>query len=178
MPQSLINSSEPGQSHAEEARAPRLARGGGQKQIALKLAGLERIVGLHLGIGHSLLVNKLEPQLKPLGLTAKQVTILWLAEANPDLTQIELSRFLEIERATIHQFTRSLVKNGMIEIVPHPTDRRATTLRPTALGKAKLAEARTIIARHETETVAVLSPIERRLLLELLMKLHGAARPD
>ncbi|WP_374283950.1 MarR family winged helix-turn-helix transcriptional regulator [Novosphingobium sp.] len=177
MPQPLTERLEPGQPPADEARAPRLARGG-QKQISLKLAGLESIVGLHLGIGHSLLVNKLEPQLKPLGLTAKQVTILWLAEANPDLTQIELSRFLEIERATIHQFTRSLVKNGMIEIVPHPSDRRATTLRPTALGKAKLAEARTIIARHETETVAVLSPIERRLLLELLMKLHGAARPD
>lgn len=166
--------------HAELVRSPQRAprATSGQKQLALHLAGLEGIVGLHMGIGHSLLVNKLEPQLKPLGLTAKQVTILWLAEANPDLTQIELSRFLEIERATIHQFTRSLVKNGMIEIVPHPLDRRATTLRPTALGTAKLAEARAIIARHETEATASLSPIERRLLLELLMKLHGASRPD
>ncbi|WP_176399738.1 MarR family winged helix-turn-helix transcriptional regulator [Novosphingobium sp. B 225] len=163
----------------QPAAAARPARAAaGQKQIALRLAGLEGIVGLHLGIGHSLLVGKLEPQLKPLGLTAKQVTILWLAEANPDLTQIELSRFLEIERATIHQFTRSLVGNGMIDIVPHPTDRRATTLRPTPLGTAKLAEARAIIARHETEATSALSPIERRLLLELLMKLHGAARPD
>ena len=53
-----------------------------------------------------------------------------------------------------------------------------TTLRPTALGTAKLAEARAIIARHETEATSALSPIERRLLLELLMKLHGSAQPD
>ena len=172
MTEPLVADTEPLRSQARPARAA------GQKQLALRLAGLEGIVGLHLGIGHSLLVGKLEPLLKPLGLTAKQVTILWLAEANPDLTQIELSRFLEIERATIHQFTRSLVKNGMIEIIPHHTDRRATTLRPTALGTAKLAEARAIIARHETEATSALSPIERRLLLELLMKLHGSAQPD
>ena len=67
---------------------------------------------LHLGIGHSLLVQRLDPKLKALGLTAKQVTIMWLVEANPAITQIEIGRFLAIERSTIHQFTRSLVKNG------------------------------------------------------------------
>lgn len=179
MSQSATQSPVSGRSAALDGSSARQSRtAAGHKQAVLKLAGLEGIVGLHLGIGHSLLVNKLEPQLKPLGLTAKQVTILWLAEANPDLTQIELSRFLEIERATIHQFTRSLVRNGMIEIVPHRTDRRATTLRPTELGRRKLAEARAIIARHETEATAVLSPIERRLLVDLLMKLYGASRPD
>lgn len=150
--------------------APRAAR-----SPALRLAGLDGIVGLHLGIGHSLLVLKLEPQLKPLGLTAKQVTILWLAEANPDITQIEISRFLGIERATIHQFTKSLVKNGMISIEPSRNDRRATRIQITDKGLGALDKARDIIARHETEATAMLSPIERRLLLDLLTKIHAGA---
>ncbi|MDE2596372.1 MAG: MarR family transcriptional regulator [Sphingomonadales bacterium] len=142
---------------------------------SLRLAGLDGIVGLHLGIGHSLLVLKLEPQLKPLGLTAKQVTILWLAEANPEITQIEISRFLGIERATIHQFTKSLVRNGMIAIEPSRSDRRATRIHITDKGLSALDQARAIIARHETEATAMLSPIERRLLLDLLTKIHAGA---
>ena len=138
----------------------------------LHLAGLEQIVGLHLGIGHSLLVLKLEPRLKPLGLTAKQVTILWLAEANPDITQIEISRFLGIERATIHQFTKSLVKNGMIAIEPSHSDRRATRLQLTDKGRLAVEQARAVIAEHEAEATAMLTPIERRLLVDLLVKLR------
>lgn len=138
----------------------------------LHLAGLDQIVGLHLGIGHSLLVLKLEPRLKPLGLTAKQVTILWLAEANPDITQIEISRFLGIERATIHQFTKSLVKNGMIAIEPSHSDRRATRLQLTDKGRLAVEQARAVIAEHETEATAMLTPIERRLLVDLLIKLR------
>ncbi len=151
---------------------------GPAKLTNLKLAGLDGIVGLHLGIGHSLLILKLEPQLKPLGLTAKQVTILWLADANPDISQIEISRFLEIERATIHQFTKSLVKNAMIEIVPSRSDRRATRIQLTDKGREKLALARDIIIGHETEAMSVLTALEKRLLLDLLMKLHGANEPD
>ena len=138
----------------------------------LRLAGLDGIVGLHLGIGHSLLVLKLEPQLKPLGLTAKQVTILWLAQSNPDITQIEISRFLGIERATIHQFTKSLMKNGMIEVVPSRNDKRATRILLTDKGLAALDGARDVIAAHEAEATAMLTPIEKRLLLDLLTKLR------
>ena len=139
----------------------------------LKLAGLDRIIGLHLGICHSKLVQRLDPQLKPLDLTAKQVTILWLANANANLTQADIARFLQIERATIHQFVRSLLKNGLIVIEPNPNDRRATRIGLTEAGRARLAEAQAVIAAHETEATSVLSEIERNLLLALLIKLHG-----
>jgi DNA-binding MarR family transcriptional regulator len=100
------------------------------------------------------------------------VTILWLAEANPDITQIEISRFLGIERATIHQFTKSLVKNGMIAIEPSHSDRRATRLQLTDKGRLAVEQARAVIAEHETEATAMLTPIERRLLVDLLIKLR------
>lgn len=140
----------------------------------IKLAGLEGIVGLHLGIGHSLLVQRLDPKLKALGLTAKQVTIMWLVEANPDITQIEIGRFLAIERSTIHQFTRSLIKNGMIRVVQSETDGRSSRIELTDKGRDSLARARKVIIAHEAENTAQLTPIERRLLLDLLFKLGGA----
>lgn len=140
----------------------------------MRMAGLETIVGLHFGIGHSLLVQRLDPKLKELNLTAKQVTIMWLVEANPDITQIEIARFLAIERSTIHQFARSLVRNGMIRVAQSETDGRSSRIELTDLGRIGLAKAREIIIQHETETTAKLTAIERRLLLDLLHKLVGS----
>ena len=145
----------------------------GRARDGIALAGLEGIVGLHLGIGHTLLVQQLDPKLKALELTAKQVTIMWLAEANPAITQIEIARFLGIERSTIHQFVRSLVKNGMIRVVQSATDGRSSRIELTPKGHDRLEAARDIIIAHETETTSALTPIERRLLLDLLLKLAG-----
>jgi DNA-binding MarR family transcriptional regulator len=139
----------------------------------IKLAGLETIVGLHLGVGHSLVVQRLDPKLKRLNLTAKQVTIMWLVEANPEITQIEIARFLGLERATIYQFVRSLMRHDMIRVEQSATDGRSSRMELTAKGRESLAHAREIIVAHETETIARLTPIERRLLLDLLHKLVG-----
>lgn len=149
-----------------------LFRGAGAT-TSLNLAGLERIIGLHLGVCHSKLVQRLEPQLKPLDLTAKQVTILWLASANAHLTQADIARFLQIERATIHQFIRSLLKNGLVVVEPNPRDRRATRVCLTEAGRTRLAQAQKVIQEHEEEGTSALSEIERDLLLALLIKLHG-----
>ena len=158
---------------ARAAREP-LREGRTSRSDNIKLAGLEGIVGLHLGIGHSLVVQPRDHKLKALGLTAKQVTIMWLVEANPAITQIEIGRFLAIERSTIHQFTRSLVKNGMIRVVQSETDGRSSRIELTDKGRDSLARARKVIIAHEAENTAQLTPIERRLLLDLLFKLGGA----
>ena len=158
-------------------RITRIARydaRGAQVSLDLKFAGLESIVGLHLGIGHSLLVQRLDPKLKSLDLTAKQVTIMWLAEANPEISQIEIARFLGIERSTIHQFVRNLVRNGMITVMPNELDGRSSRIEITPKGQEHLAAARNVIIAHEVDGTARLTPIERRLLLELLYKLAGA----
>lgn len=139
----------------------------------INLGGLDQNIGLHLGIAHSLTVLKLDPKLNRLGLTAKQVTILWLAEANPGISQVEIARFLELERSTIHQFTKSLVKNGLVELSPSLSDRRSHGMFMTPAGGEALARAREVIAQHELEANARLTSVERMLLLELLTKLCG-----
>lgn len=170
-----MNTPDPALPLAAKSHAARTAqRSDGMTFGAIRLAGLEGIVGLHFGIGHSLLVQRLDPKLKPLNLTAKQVTIMWLAEANPAITQIEIARFLGIERSTIHQFVRSLVRNGMIRVVQSETDGRSSRIELTDSGLAALAKAREVVIAHETESTAHLTPIERRLLLDLLHKLVGS----
>ena len=140
---------------------------------AIHLAGLEDNIGLHVGIGHALLVQKLDPKLKDISLTAKQVTIMWLVDANPEISQSEISRFLCVERATIHQFTRSLVMNGLIEVEKSRIDGRSSRMELTGEGRKALAAAREIIVSHEIEATAKLSMAERGLLLDLLQKLIG-----
>lgn len=151
-----------------DARAKRAVR-------QIKLDGLDQNIGLHLGIAHSLTVLKLDPKLNRLGLTAKQVTILWLAEANPGISQVEIARFLELERSTIHQFAKSLVKNGLLELLPNLTDRRSQGMHLTSAGNEALAYAREVVAQHEVEANVRLTTVERSLLLQLLTKLCGGS---
>ncbi|GMM60170.1 hypothetical protein NUTIK01_09470 [Novosphingobium sp. IK01] len=141
----------------------------------LALDGLDAVLGLHIGTAHSLFVGRLERQLDPLGVTPKQVAILWLVKANPGIRQTGLSRFFRIERPTVHQFVRQLRENGFLINEPCKHDRRAGGLWITPEGQAILAQARAVIGAYEAERVAGLSGEERAELFRLLAKLCATA---
>lgn len=152
---------------------PRRNENGQPRDLALD--GLERVLGLQLGRASSILIDKLEPRLKHLQATPKQIAILWLAQANPGLTQAELARFFALERATVHQFTKSLARAGLITIEPCPDDGRSMRLGLSDLGRKVLAQARTIIAAHEAEATVGLTAAELARLFALLGKLRMGA---
>lgn len=141
----------------------------------LALDGLDAVLGLHIGTAHSLFVGRLERQLDPLGVTPKQVAILWLVKANPGIRQTGLSRFFRIERPTVHQFVRQLRENGFLINEPCKHDRRAGGLWITLEGQAILAQARAVIGAYEAERTAGLSGEERDELFRLLAKLCATA---
>ncbi len=141
----------------------------------LDLDGIDSVLGLHIGTVNTLFVTRLEKRLDPLRITPKQVAMLWLVNANPGVKQTELSKFFQIERPTVHQFVRQLIKNGFLVNEPSKLDRRAGGLSLTDAGREVLAKAQLEIATHEDQLTACLTSREKAELFRVIMKLYLAA---
>ena len=141
----------------------------------LALDGLDTILGMHIGTSFTLFVSRLERKLDALSVTPKQVAILWLVNANPGVKQTDLSRFFQIERPTVHQFVRQLMRNGFLINEPSKLDRRAGGLWITESGATTLAQARRVIVDHENELTTSLTAREKSELFRILMKLQQSA---
>lgn len=138
----------------------------------LDLDGLDSVLGLHIGTVNTLFVTRLEKQLDPLNVTPKQVAILWLVNANPGVKQTDLSKFFQIERPTVHQFVRQLMKNGFVINKPSELDRRAGGLWLTDAGRDVLTISRAAIVEHEDLLTGCLTSREKSELFRMLMKLY------
>lgn len=141
----------------------------------LDLDDLDSVLGLHIGTVNTLFVTRLEKRLDTMSVTPKQVAILWLVNANPGLKQTDLSKFFQIERPTVHQFVRQLIKNGFVVNEPSKLDRRAGGLWLTDEGREVLARSRLAIAEHEMELTSKLTALEKSELFRILMKLYLTA---
>lgn len=117
----------------------------------LELDGLDDLIGLKLGIAYTALTLQLRNRLSEYGLTPKQVSILWLIKSNSEISQVELSRFFNIGRASINQFVQSLLRKGLICFTNGREDRRYRGLELTGAGLDALFGAREIVRGHQNE---------------------------
>lgn len=106
-----------------------------------------------------------------LALRQVEFTILALVDANPELLASALARALAVTPPNITMWLDRLETRGLIERQRSVTDRRAQHLRTTAAGAAAVTGLARGIVREEQAALALLSPGERVLLVELLRKL-------
>ncbi|MEW5423001.1 MarR family winged helix-turn-helix transcriptional regulator [Amorphus sp. 3PC139-8] len=139
---------------------------------ALSLAPLEGVIGFRLRrlqgrfVSHwSRLFRDLHPQITPV-----QGGILLLVEGNPGLTQVGLSRLLQVETPTLLQSLSPLIEADLIARQRSPRDRRAYELRLTDAGHSAADTVRSVTARHESALLGALTARERDTLLRLLDK--------
>lgn len=109
--------------------------------------------------------------LEPLGLRPKVFGVLTIIAARPGVSQHQLGASLGIDPSSMVAFLDELEAAGLAERRVHPDDRRARRVHLTAEGKATLRRARARAGALEDEVLAPLSPPERELLHELLLKL-------
>ena len=80
------------------------------------------------------------------GLTTSRTHLLWiLGEAGPS-TQQSLAAALDVSARNVTGLLDGLVGSGHVSCEPHPTDRRATLVTPTAKGEAVI---RSLIDSHD-----------------------------
>jgi len=97
-----------------------------------------------------------------------QYSVLVVIEANPGLSQADLSERLGIERARLVRLLDGLEKRGLIRRRRSPSDRRSHALHLTAQGERDLAPIKALAAEHEARLTTRLGPKKREALLTAL----------
>ncbi|SCK09644.1 DNA-binding transcriptional regulator, MarR family [Variovorax sp. HW608] len=99
-----------------------------------------------------------------------EYTVLCLIHENPDVSAARLAKALAVTAPNIAAWIERLEKRGLIQRIPHATDRRAQYLRTTPEGATLATKATRSVLEGEQESLSDLSKGERLMPPELLHK--------
>ncbi len=134
---------------------------------------LDDILGFHIRLAHGAVYRHFNETFGGIGLTQKQTSVLWLVNDDPGISQADIARRLQMDRATMMAITNSLTGRGLLERAAATGDRRRQTLHLTDSGTAALTVARAAVAAHESWLKSRFTPEEVRHLLGLLRRVHA-----
>jgi DNA-binding MarR family transcriptional regulator len=134
---------------------------------------LDEILGFHIRLAHGAVFRHFNDTSGALGLTQMQTSVLWLVSDEPGVSQVDIARRLQIDRATMMAITNVLAKRGLLERGSSTKDRRRQTLHLTPSGAVALTAARQAVAAHEAWLKARFTPEEVGQLVALLRRIHG-----
>lgn len=143
------------------------------KGRAEDLGGLEDVLGLCIRMAHGAVQRHFSGHFAALGLTQKQVSVLWLFDARPGAAQTEIAQALQMDRATTMTLVHGLERRGLLARAPDADDARKVAFDLTAAGRALLASARAAVASHEQWLQSHFSPDEVATLKTLLGRIYG-----
>jgi DNA-binding MarR family transcriptional regulator len=136
------------------------------------VGALDGIVGFHIRLAHGAVYRHFTETFVDLGLTQKQVSLLWLVDDEPGVAQIELGQRLRMDRATTMTIVNRLEQRGYVQRQRSRSDGRKQALYLTAAGEAALAKARACIDAHEAWLKSRFTSDEVKKLVELLSRIH------
>lgn len=133
---------------------------------------LEDILGLHISLASSTILQHFRRRLERLQLTQKQTSLLWLVSENPGLSQVDFARLFGIDRATMLGITNSLTQRGLIERRAVADHGRRLGLHLTPAGAALLIDAKAEVGAHEKWVKKRYSAAEVALIKSLMKRLY------
>jgi DNA-binding MarR family transcriptional regulator len=136
------------------------------------LGELDSILGLHIRRVHGAIQRHFAENFGELGLTQKQISVLWLAGAHPGIAQTDIARVLDMDRATTMTLVHALEKRGLLSRTPSEVDGRRIAFGLTGDGSDLLAEAKAAIAKHEAWLAGRYSKAEMKQLRSLLTRIY------
>lgn len=136
----------------------------------LDVSGLTHLVGYAASRASIELKKSFKRQLGPLRVKAVEFSILVLVDTNADVNQKQLCESLDVSAPNMAVTLDRMVERGWVERVRGTRDRRAQFVHLTPAGREFVQRARKIAATMEQPALRVLSPAERALLIELLLK--------
>ena len=110
---------------------------------------LDVVLGLRIRLAHGALQRHFTDNFAGLGLTQKQVSVLWLLDERPGLAQTDLARTLQMDRATTMAIVHGMEKRGLVSRERATGDARRIALSLTPDGAEMLIDARVAVESHE-----------------------------
>lgn len=133
---------------------------------------LNDIVGFHIRLAHGAVYRHFTETFSDLELTQKQVSVLWLVDDHPGLSQTDIGSRLQMDRATTMTLINRLQSRGFLRRKKSRSDGRKHALHLTPEGEVALSRAKICIQEHETWLKSRYTDKELKVLLELLDRLH------
>jgi DNA-binding MarR family transcriptional regulator len=161
-------------------RRPAHAEGGGSAQPdSLGRSGRARrepSVANLVMLASRLFARALHARLEPHGVAPGQLAVLRRLWEEDGLTQASLARETRVEQPTMARTLDRMARDGLIERVASPHDRRAFNVRLTRRGKQLRRAIGAEAAGLDRVALTGLSEAERRKLGELLRRLAASLR--
>jgi DNA-binding MarR family transcriptional regulator len=136
------------------------------------IGAIDAILGFHIRLAHGAVLRHFGEHFAELGLTQKQVSVLWLTHDHPGIAQTDLARRLQMDRATTMAIVHALERRHLIARERAEDDRRRIGLALTEEGRTAFEEARAAIVTHEQWLKARFTKAEVTQLVALLRKIH------
>ena len=136
------------------------------------IGGIADIVGFHIRLAHVAVYRHFTETFTDLELTQKQVSALWLVDDHPGISQIEVGRRLQMDRATTMTIVNRLQERDFLRRERSESDGRKQALFLTDEGRDALGHAKSCIAEHEAWLKSRFRPDEVKNLVEMLARIH------
>jgi DNA-binding MarR family transcriptional regulator len=137
-----------------------------------ELGDLNGIVGFHIRLAHGAVYRHFTETFVDLDLTQKQASTLWLVNAHPGISQIDLGGRLRMDRATTMTIVNRLQDRAYLRRERSASDARKQALYLTENGREALARAKAAIAEHEAWLKSRFTHEETEKLVEMLTRIH------
>ena len=145
---------------------------GAGEDNALQLGELSELLGYVLKRAQLKVFEDFLRCVAPLQLTPAQFSVLLLLDKNPGRNQTEIANTLGILRPNFVAMLDALESRDLCARMRSANDRRSHIVVLTDKGRAVLARAKKLVAsKHEARLNALLGPVNRAALLEMLAKI-------
>lgn len=111
--------------------------------------------------------------LRELGLAAGQLPVLVSLKKSKALSQAELARIAQVEQPSMAQLLARMERDGLVERVADPQDKRSRLISLTPLAARRLPKAKALMDAHVEQALAGFSPEEIEQLTALLLRLDA-----
>lgn len=108
-----------------------------------------------------------------LGVTSPQRVALRAIAFDPELSAAALARALHVDRSSVAGILRRLQQAGLVELTPHPQDRRRARLGLTPRGRAMDSLAEGTVEAAMARTLAGMPEEEQRVVARFLSAFTG-----
>jgi DNA-binding MarR family transcriptional regulator len=137
-----------------------------------EIGSLAEIVGFHIRLAHGAVYRHFTETFADLDLTQKQVSVLWLIDEHPGISQIEVGQRLSMDRATTMTIVNRLQDRAFLRRERSASDGRKQALHLTPAGDEALRAAKAAIGEHEAWLKGRFSAAEVEKLVEMLARIH------
>ncbi|ASV38605.1 MarR family transcriptional regulator [Pseudomonas sp. NS1(2017)] len=126
-----------------------------------------------IGLAGRGFVRLYEGRLKELGFAVAQIPVLVALKHSEGLPQAELVRIVRVEQSSMAQLLGRMERDGMIERVADPADRRSRLITLTDAARKRMPAARAVMQQGTAQALEGFSEEEEATLLALLLRVNA-----